>query len=279
MKFFKIAALALSTIVMSIPLEDEFSSHEHLNNIDNQIKSSPADSTQDLAVEKNHFEEKGQMATHVPASILVSSISNSASTVSSALFSLPSSVSVVSTSSTSFTSLSFTTVSATVPTSMTTTDVYSSTLSTPSSTDIDDNENNYDDTDDQEEPDDAPDVQPDLVTPMIIDDHHVSNHHLGKVQGSQIFKGDATFYATGLGACGYQNTDNQLVVALSKDLYDNFKGCGRKIVATRGSKSVTVSVVDRCEGCSYYSLDFSPAAFRQLGTDDEGRIPITWRWV
>ena len=38
-----------------------------------------------------------------------------------------------------------------------------------------------------------------------------------------------------------------------------------------GGKSVLVKVVDRCEGCAYYDLDFSPSAFDQLASESEGR--------
>ncbi|KAK7208128.1 RlpA-like double-psi beta-barrel-protein domain-containing protein-containing protein [Myxozyma melibiosi] len=54
--------------------------------------------------------------------------------------------------------------------------------------------------------------------------------------------------------------------------------CGKTITAYRGSKSVTVTVVDTCMGCDTYDLDFSPAAFDQLGEESEGRISITWSY-
>ncbi|CEH17191.1 barwin-like endoglucanase [Ceraceosorus bombacis] len=99
------------------------------------------------------------------------------------------------------------------------------------------------------------------------------------------YSGDGTFYATGLGACGWTNKDSDYIVAVSQDLYNTFglsndsKVCGRKITAHRGSKSVTVTVSDACPGCAWGSLDFSPAAFKALGTEDEGRIPITWTFA
>jgi hypothetical protein len=100
------------------------------------------------------------------------------------------------------------------------------------------------------------------------------------------FSGDGTFYNTGLGACGIESNDSQFVVAVGYQLYDSVNTanpnnnplCGRKITVFRGDKSVQVTVVDKCPGCSYYSLDLSPAAFNVLGNPDEGRIPITWKW-
>ncbi|XP_006454400.1 hypothetical protein AGABI2DRAFT_140389 [Agaricus bisporus var. bisporus H97] len=55
--------------------------------------------------------------------------------------------------------------------------------------------------------------------------------------------GDATFYATGLGACGIVNKDTDFIAAASKDLFDAFPGynganpnknpmCNRRVSAT-----------------------------------------------
>jgi expansin (peptidoglycan-binding protein) len=81
-----------------------------------------------------------------------------------------------------------------------------------------------------------------------------------------------------------------MIIAVSKLLYDSYPGyngvnpnnnpvCGRYIKATVGSNSVRVKVVDRCEGCAMYSLDFSPAAFNQLADPSVGRVHgMTWTW-
>ncbi|VDB86531.1 unnamed protein product [Peniophora sp. CBMAI 1063] len=102
--------------------------------------------------------------------------------------------------------------------------------------------------------------------------------------------GDGTYYATGLGACGWTNSDTDYIVAVSKDLYDNYPGatddtnsnpvCGQKITASYNGNSVTVEVVDRCEGCSLTSLDFSPSAFTQLADESVGLLEgMTWTWA
>ncbi|KAF7582851.1 Rare lipoprotein A (RlpA)-like double-psi beta-barrel family protein [Clavispora lusitaniae] len=102
------------------------------------------------------------------------------------------------------------------------------------------------------------------------------------------FSGDGTYYDTGMGACGTTSTDSDFIVAVSKDLFDQYTPngnpnhnslCGKKIEAFYEGKSVEVTVVDRCEGCAYGSLDFSPAAFRQLADQGLGRIKITWNWA
>ncbi|KZV77470.1 hypothetical protein PENSPDRAFT_567867 [Peniophora sp. CONT] len=102
--------------------------------------------------------------------------------------------------------------------------------------------------------------------------------------------GDGTFYATGLGACGITNNDSQYIVAVSQDLFDSYPGaganpnanpvCNKKIKASYGGKSVTVTVTDRCTGCSLTSLDFSPAAFDKLASESVGRIHnVEWTWA
>lgn len=97
-----------------------------------------------------------------------------------------------------------------------------------------------------------------------------------------------------MGACGIVANDSQMIVAISKDVYDAFgKGtaaagnpnlnvvCGRKIRARRAGTSggVEVTVVDRCVGCAPTDLDFSPKAFLAVGATAEGRVPIEWAWV
>ncbi|WLF80303.1 Lytic transglycosylase [Lodderomyces elongisporus] len=107
-------------------------------------------------------------------------------------------------------------------------------------------------------------------------------------QQGQTFSGDATYYSTGLGACGIVNTDSDYIIAISHEMYDQHTPdgnpnhntlCGKKIKAFRNGKSIDVTVVDRCEGCAYNDLDFSPAAFKQLADFEEGRVRITWKWL
>ncbi|MER8069686.1 RlpA-like double-psi beta-barrel domain-containing protein [Streptomyces sp. NPDC094034] len=97
--------------------------------------------------------------------------------------------------------------------------------------------------------------------------------------------GQATWYNTGLGACGWVNDDSQLVVAVSAALYGNYPNpnnspvCGKQLRVNGPLGSVTVTVVDRCSGCATNDVDLSPAAFRQVGDPNAGRINISWDWV
>lgn len=99
--------------------------------------------------------------------------------------------------------------------------------------------------------------------------------------------GEGTYYDTGLGACGITNKDTDYIVAISHELFDetdtgnpnNNPVCGKKIQAHYQGKSVEVTVTDRCEGCAYNDLDFSPSAFSDIADKSLGRIDITWDWI
>ncbi|KAF8188929.1 RlpA-like double-psi beta-barrel-protein domain-containing protein-containing protein [Mycena galopus ATCC 62051] len=105
------------------------------------------------------------------------------------------------------------------------------------------------------------------------------------------FTGNGTFFQPGLGACGKTNTANDLIVAVGHGEFDAFPGagpnpttnpiCGKKIKATSGGNSVTVTVVDRCVSCSGAAdLDFSEAAFAKLAALVIGRIDgVKWHFV
>ncbi|KAK0519565.1 Lytic transglycosylase [Tilletia horrida] len=95
--------------------------------------------------------------------------------------------------------------------------------------------------------------------------------------------------AGGITACGGEYTDADMVAALSGSLFDsstpngNPNGnslCGKKLRASYRGKSITVTAVDRCEGCAFGDLDFTPTAFSRLSSLDAGRIDgIRWRWL
>ncbi|CDW97912.1 hypothetical protein [Sporisorium scitamineum] len=102
------------------------------------------------------------------------------------------------------------------------------------------------------------------------------------------FDGQATYYAPGLGACGWTNTDSDYIVAISASLFDSFgtgnpnknPACGRKISASYGGKTITVSVADRCVGCAWGDLDFTPTGFSQLADMSKGRLDgLKWSWI
>jgi len=106
--------------------------------------------------------------------------------------------------------------------------------------------------------------------------------------GGGTYSGDGTYYAPGLGACGWTNSDTDYIAAVSYLLFDSWPGaganpndnpvCGRYATAHYGGNSVRVKIVDRCTGCKKWDLDFSPTAFDQIADPSLGRIHITWSW-
>lgn len=109
------------------------------------------------------------------------------------------------------------------------------------------------------------------------------------------FEGALTFYDTGLGACGRESADNDMVVAVSQAVWDSAQEggnpnqnplCGKKIRLETGAQGdrrresgVEVRVVDRCTGCGAADLDVSRAVFRKLADEDDGRVLARWDWM
>ncbi|KAK0719016.1 RlpA-like double-psi beta-barrel-protein domain-containing protein-containing protein [Apiosordaria backusii] len=120
--------------------------------------------------------------------------------------------------------------------------------------------------------------------------------------GKGVQKGELTYYSPslGAGACGWQSSDNDSIVAISHVLFDaglDASGgtrnsnentlCGRTIrVWEEGrdkGEGVEVEVVDRCTGCDVRDLDLSDGVFGEVvrgdGGHDRGRVRGEWEWV
>jgi hypothetical protein len=93
--------------------------------------------------------------------------------------------------------------------------------------------------------------------------------------------GRGTWYYTGLGNCGWTNTNNQLVVAMPQSLYDENNGsnCGQMVHISYGGISVTAQMVDSCPGCGPNDLDMSEATFQSLAPLSVGVIEIEWNFI
>ncbi|KAL9939726.1 hypothetical protein V8E36_001543 [Tilletia maclaganii] len=157
--------------------------------------------------------------------------------------------------------------------------------------DDDDEDINLDDDIIDDEDHDGEDDDDEDVTPSA-DDADVSedDDNSGSGSGASL-SGEGTWYnmAGGYTACGQMYSDNDMVVALSHSLFDtktpngnpnNNAFCGKKLRATYKGKSVVVTAVDRCAGCAYGDLDFTPTAFSKLADMGVGRLQgITWQWL
>jgi hypothetical protein len=111
--------------------------------------------------------------------------------------------------------------------------------------------------------------------------------------GGGIVTGELTFYSPGLGACGWEHRDGDAICAVSHLVWDavqvgsnpnNNPLCGRKIRVRRevegvGTRTVDVTVVDRCTGCKANDIDLSPGVFNQLAREEQGRVTGSWAWL
>ncbi|KAG8972784.1 hypothetical protein FRB90_010140, partial [Tulasnella sp. 427] len=117
------------------------------------------------------------------------------------------------------------------------------------------------------------------------DDNDDDNSGSGKT-----YTGDGTFYSTGLNACGTYDKDSDFIAAASHALFDSFPGangnsnenpiCNKRVRACRQGQCCTVRITDRCAGCSWGDLDFSPSAFKQMASFDVGRFhDLEWEFI
>ncbi|KAK5952632.1 hypothetical protein OHC33_006224 [Knufia fluminis] len=115
----------------------------------------------------------------------------------------------------------------------------------------------------------------------------VSNLLLPRDHGGP-YSGVLTYYDPALGACGMTNNAGDAIAAVSHVIFDAVKVgtnpnanplCGKKIRATKGGKSIDLTVVDRCTGCQPKDIDVTRSVFKDLANIDEGRVPVEWSWL
>lgn len=96
--------------------------------------------------------------------------------------------------------------------------------------------------------------------------------------------GDITYYngAGGLGSCGTVIDDNANIVALPVGLMGSVSNgnpyCGRTVHIKGTDGSIhTGTVADKCMGCSGMSIDLTPALFKAVAPNGDGRVSnIDW---
>lgn len=96
-----------------------------------------------------------------------------------------------------------------------------------------------------------------------------------------IHNGIATYYnATGAGACSFEPSPNNLMVAaMNAEEFDTAAVCGSYVKVTGARGSVTVRIVDLCPECKAGHLDLSREAFAKIDEIRLGRVPIEWQVV
>jgi expansin (peptidoglycan-binding protein) len=94
--------------------------------------------------------------------------------------------------------------------------------------------------------------------------------------------GKATFYdlGDGIGNCSFPSAPaDDLFVALGPEQYADGAACGTYLDVTGPKGKVRVKVIDSCPECAAGHLDLSRTAFKKIGAEVAGIIPITYRTV
>jgi expansin (peptidoglycan-binding protein) len=93
--------------------------------------------------------------------------------------------------------------------------------------------------------------------------------------------GQATFYDLdgGTGNCSFTAPADDLFVALGPDQYSGGAACGTYLDVTGPRGKVRVKVIDSCPECGTGHLDLSRTAFKKIGAEVAGVIPITYKTV
>jgi len=92
--------------------------------------------------------------------------------------------------------------------------------------------------------------------------------------------GRGTWFYPGLGACGFTDGNNDPVVAISSQRWNNGENCNQWILITNteNGKIAYGRVRDECPGCGSGDLDMSPSLFEQIGALDTGVLSISWHF-
>lgn len=104
------------------------------------------------------------------------------------------------------------------------------------------------------------------------------------VERAQTYNGRGTFYAVGLGNCGWSNSASDKVVALNTAQYGSTSqksgSCGQTITVNYNGKSQQAQIVDSCPTCPYGGLDMSTSLFSALtnGNMGLGEIQVSWHY-
>lgn len=94
--------------------------------------------------------------------------------------------------------------------------------------------------------------------------------------------GKATFYdlGGGMGNCSFPGAPaDDLFVALGPGQYAAGAACGTYLDVTGPKGKVRVKVIDSCPECETGHLDLSRTAFKKIGAEVDGIIPITYKTV
>ncbi len=99
-----------------------------------------------------------------------------------------------------------------------------------------------------------------------------------------IYKGEGTFYGgiagSSSGNCSLPvETGDYYHCAINNSQYDTSNACGSFVEVTGPNGTITLKVVDRCPECLPGDIDMTQEAFSEIANIEDGRVPISWRFV
>lgn len=80
------------------------------------------------------------------------------------------------------------------------------------------------------------------------------------------------------GACGDVNPDSAMIAAVYPSVYQDGAACGKTIsISNDSGATIEVTIADLCPSCEDANhIDLSEAAFKQLGTTEQGMVDVTY---
>ncbi|KAL5612183.1 hypothetical protein BROUX41_000274 [Berkeleyomyces rouxiae] len=96
--------------------------------------------------------------------------------------------------------------------------------------------------------------------------------------------GSLTYYAVGLGACGFDDSgkdQTDYIVAISPDIMGSQSNgnpyCNKKVSITGNGKTIQATIRDKCPGCTASHVDGTEKIFKDLfGSLDAGNEDVSW---
>ncbi|KAJ3480850.1 hypothetical protein NLI96_g8068 [Meripilus lineatus] len=101
-----------------------------------------------------------------------------------------------------------------------------------------------------------------------------------KRAGEITHTGISFFGPAGLGACGFVDTDNDLIVGISTLIFGTGGNCNQFMQVTNiaNGKSVIVRTRDSCTGCGRDDIVLSRSAFASIGDINLGELNVQWHF-
>ncbi|KAK5688907.1 hypothetical protein LTS10_000886 [Elasticomyces elasticus] len=92
------------------------------------------------------------------------------------------------------------------------------------------------------------------------------------------YTGDITYYAPGLGSCGWVNTEDEAIVAIPHGMMENGINpnlnplCGQYITISYAGATHKAKIVDTCGGCDGQAIDLTQTLFDAVAPSGDGRV-------